>query len=163
MTAFDNITRRLGLFPEWIVMPSLLGCQRRELEDLGVNREAIHRAGGLAGASVKTVGRGYTPTDSGDVMVIQPIWARAAPSLYWAVANPQLVDLIAWMPSDPEIWWYRLGDKSAVLGAENLELAHSEGWPITFETTPLAWLQVGCRGAVILDYCEIDLTMQIEH
>jgi hypothetical protein len=58
------------------------------------------------------------------------------------------------MPSEPEIWWYRLGDKSLVLGAENLDLAHAEGWPITLETTPLGWLQAGCRGAVLLNYCE---------
>jgi hypothetical protein len=33
-------------------------------------------------------------------------------------------------------------------------LAHSEGWPITFELTPLAWLLAGCRGAVLLEVCE---------
>ncbi len=41
-----------------------------------------------------------------------------------------------------------------MLGADNLGLAHGEGWPICFATTPLAWLLGNCHGAVLLEVCE---------
>jgi hypothetical protein len=87
-------------------------------------------------------------------MVIQPVWAGPAPSIFRAVEHPVLADMIAFHPEEPTRWWYRIGDPGAVLGADNLDLAHSEGWPITFELTPLAWLQADCCGAVLLELCE---------
>jgi hypothetical protein len=86
-------------------------------------------------------------------MVIQPVWAGPAPSIYQAVEHPVLADLIAWHPEEPTRWWYRIRDPGAVLGADNLELAHCEHLPISFATTPLDWLRGDCRGAVLLDLC----------
>ena len=143
-----------ALLPEWLATPSLNSRQRREIESLGVTREAMHRCGGLGWARVSTTGRLYLPGNAGDVVIIMPVWAGAAPSIYQAVEDPQLADLIAWRPEEPRRWYYRLGASGAVLGADNLELAHSEGWPITFELTPLAWLLANCRGAVLLEVCE---------
>ena len=106
------------------------------------------------GVLMFTTGRGYMPSNIGEVPLIQPIWAGPAPSIYQAVENPQIADLIAWKPSDPDLWSYRVGSPGAVLGAENLENAHLEDWPISLATTPLAWLQGDCRGAVLLEHCE---------
>ena len=144
----------LNLMAEWLGTSSLNSRQRRQLEDLGVTREAIQRGGGLAWVRVATVGRGYTPSDAGEVMIIQPVWVGPAPSIYQAVEYPLLADLIAWHPERPTRWYYRLCIPGPVLGADNLDLAHSEGWPITFELTPLAWLQADCRVAVLLELCE---------
>ena len=89
------------LVKEWLATPSLNSRQRRELEAGGVTREAIHRCGGLGRARVSIAGRGYTPTDAGDVMIIQPAWAGPAPSIYQGVETPLLADLIAWRPDGP--------------------------------------------------------------
>ena len=143
----------LDLAREWLATPSLNSRQRRQIEDLGITREAIHRAGGLGWARVSTVGRLYRPADSGDVAIIQPVWAGPAPSIYEAVEDYVVSDVLAWRLEEPTRWWYRLGTPGAVLGADNLGLAHIEGWPITFELSPLAWLLADCRGAVLLDLC----------
>ncbi len=139
---------------EILATPSLLKRQRQQLEGLGVTRETVHRCGDLAWARVSTTGRLYMPSNVGNVAIIQPIWAGPAPSIFQAVENPRLADLLAWRPEEPTRWHYRLGAPGAVLGADNLALAHSEGWPITFELTPLAWLLANCRGAVLLEVCE---------
>ena len=144
----------IALTPEWLATPSLNSRQRRALEAEGVTREAVHRCGGLGWARVSTMGRLYMPSDVGDVAIIQPVWAGAAPSIYQAVEHPLLDDLIAWHPEEPTRWRYRLGSPGGALGADNLGLAHSEGWPITFELSPLAWLLADCRGAVLLEVCE---------
>lgn len=139
---------------EWLATPGLNSRQRRAIEDLGVTREALHRCGGLGWLRVAATGRLFHPSDSGDVMLIQPVWGGPAPSIFEAVEDPLLDDLIAWRLEEPKVWHYRLGTPRAVLGADNLGLAHSEGWPITFELTPLAWLLADCRGAVLLEVCE---------
>lgn len=145
----------LDLILEWLGTASLNSHMRRQLKDLGVTREAIHRAGGLGWTRVSDIGgRCYTPSDAGAVMVIMPVWVGPAPSIYQAVQHPVLADLIAWHPEEPTQWLYRIGDPGAVLGADNLELAHAEELPISFATTPLDWLRGDCRGAVLLELCE---------
>ena len=144
----------LDLTAEWLGTSSLNSRQRKQLEDLGVTREAVQRGGGLGWERVSTVGRGYVQNPAGDVRVIQPVWAGPAPSIYQAVEHPVLADLIAWHLERPTRWWYRIADPGAVLGADNLELAHVEELPISFATTPLNWLRGDCRGAVLLELCE---------
>ena len=143
------------LMVEWLATFSLISRQRKQLADLGVTREAIVRGGDLGWTRVTDIGgRCYTPSPAGDVMVIMPVWAGPAPSIYQAVENPVLFDLICWHPEEPTRWLYRIGDPGGVLGAENLDLAHAEDLPISFATTPLSWLLGDCRGAVLLDVCE---------
>ena len=142
------------LLREWLALPSPGVGDRRLLENLGVRREAIHRAGGLAVARISTAGRLWTPEPTGAPAFVLPIWAGPAPSIYCGVENPVLTEMIAWRPDDPMFWWYRQGDVDAVLGADHLDLAHSERWPITFELTPLDWLRANCCGACLLGYCE---------
>ena len=143
-----------ALLPEWLATPSLNSRQRGQLEELGVTREATYRCGGLGWSRVSTTGRLYMPSDSGDVMLIQPVWGGPVPSIYQAVEDPLLDDLLAWRLEEPTRWHHRLGTPGAALGADNLALAHSEAWAITFELTPLAWLLGNCRGAVLLEVCE---------
>ncbi len=141
------------LIRNWLALPDIGHGDRRLLEQHGVNREAVHRAGGLAVARIGTTGRLWMPEPTGTPAFVQPVWNGPAPSVYCGVENPVLIDMIAWRPDDPSRWWYRTGDGDA-LGINNLDLAHVEGWPITFEPTPLDWLRAGCRGAVLLGYCE---------
>ena len=144
----------LDLMAEWLGTSSLNSRQRTQLEELGITREAVHLGAGLGWMRVSTTGRLYMPSDAGDVAIIQPVWVGPAPSIYQAVEHPRLADLLAWHPEEPTRWWYRLGTPGIALGADNLGLAHSEGWPISFATTPLAWLLGNCRGAVLLEVCE---------
>ena len=139
---------------EFLATPSLLKHQRQQLEGRGITQETVHRCGGLGWARVSTTGRLYQPADAGDVAIIQPVWAEQVPSIYQVVEDPLVDDLLAWRLEEPTHWYYRLGTPGAVLGVDNLGLAHSEGWPITFELTPLAWLLADCRGAVLLELCE---------
>ena len=154
LEALSPMNTMTALMSEWLATPGLNSRQLRQLEELGVTREAIHRCGGLGWARVLPTGRLYMPCDSGDVAIIMPIWAGPAPSIYEAVEEPRLDDLVAWSLEEPTRWHYRLGTSGAVLGADNLDLAHAEGWPITFELTPLAWLLGNCRGSVLLEVCE---------
>ena len=144
----------LDLVREWLALPGI-GCgDRRLLEQQGVTREAIHRAGGLAVARISTVGRLWTPSPTGRPAFVLPVWDGPAPSIYCGVEDPLLADLIVWRPDAPARWWYRLGEIDVDLGAENLDLAHTEGWPISLHLTPLDWLRADCRGTVLLDHCE---------
>ena len=100
-TARDPFTQPDPLLAEWRASPSLLKGQRRQLEGLGVAREAVHRAGSLGWARVSTTKRLYMPSNAGDVAIIMPVWAGPAPSIYQAVERPLLDDLIAWHPEEP--------------------------------------------------------------
>ena len=143
----------LELAREWLALADI-GCGDRQLLDQhGVAREAIHRAGGQAVARIGTVGRLWVPEPTGTPAFILPVWNGPSPSIYQAVEHPLLIDLIAWRPDDSTRWWYRTGEGGA-LGIDNLDLAHTEGWPISFATTPLEWLRGDCRGACLLGYCE---------
>jgi hypothetical protein len=144
----------LDIMAEWLMTPSPNSRQRQQLAQLGVTREAIDRAGGLGWSRIWTTGRGYIPSNTGDVMLIQPVWASPAPSIYEAIERPLLADLIAWHPEEPECWQYRLCTPGAVLGADLLDLAHAAGRPISLHQTPLDWLRAHCRGAVLLEWCE---------
>ena len=138
---------------QWLAMRDIGHGDRQLLEKQGVTREATHRAGGLAVARIGTTGRVWMPEPAGAPAFVLPVWVGPVPSIYCGVENPVLVDLIAWRPDDPTTWWYRTGE-GAALGTENLALAHTEGWPISFAATPLDWLRGDSRGACLLGYCE---------
>ena len=146
----------LDLTWEWLALPDTRHGDRRLLERQGVTRDAIHRAGGQAVARISTAGRLWMPEPTGTPAFILPVWDGPAPSIYCGVENPVLIDMIAWRPDDPARWWYRQGevDVDVVLGKAHLDLAHTEGWPISLHRTPLDWLRAGCRGAILLDHCE---------
>ncbi|MEE9250364.1 MAG: hypothetical protein V3U93_04480 [Alphaproteobacteria bacterium] len=142
------------LMREWLALPSPGAGDLRLLGRRGVTREAVHWAGGLAIARIGTTGRLWMPSPTGAPAFILPVWAGPAPSIYSGVENPVLIDMIAWRPDDLARWWYRLGEVEVDLGADHLDLAHVEGWPISLHRTPLDWLRADCRGAVLLDHCE---------
>jgi hypothetical protein len=58
-----------------------------------------------------------------------------------------LIDLLAWLPTDPARWWWRVGT-AAVLGDEMLQY----GEPVPVVETPLAWLASEGRSLCILDW-----------
>ncbi len=126
----------------------------RHLDDAGVSFEAICRTGYVGVERIATTGRLYMPAPDGFPVLIMAIWSPAPPSIYCAVEDPEIVDLIALRTDDRGRWWYRLGEPGLVLGSDNLDLAHTEGWSISLHRAPLDWLRAGCRGACLLDHCE---------
>ena len=58
------------IMAEWLATPSLNSRQRQQLDDLGVTREAIQRAGDLGYARITNIGgRCYTPSDAGEFVI----------------------------------------------------------------------------------------------
>jgi hypothetical protein len=82
--------------------------------------------------------------ESGELAVIVPIVPLPAP-------DDDLVDLVAWRPSDARKWWLRRGvgsllNPGAVLHAEITRE------PLPVYSTPLQWLRAAGQGIVILDW-----------
>ena len=61
-----------------------------------------------------------------------------------------LVDLVAWMKTDPSAWWMQHADVTFFLGARALAQAAWHGDLIDVYPTPSAWVRAGGRGACVL-------------
>ncbi len=133
---------------------------RKHLAGAGITFQAMLRAGDLGVARIATTGRLYMPAPNGFPVLIMAAWSPAPPSIYTTVESPKILDLLALRLDQPETWWYRIGEPGLVLGSDNLDVAHTEGWPINLHRTPLDWLRAGCRGACLLDHCEAQLTAE---
>lgn len=97
-------------------------------------------------ASVETEANGlYHPHASGRPAIIMPT------CLYGPELEPE--DMIAWRSNEPSRVWRRAGAAS-ILDPWSVDRATwaSLDEPLTVHETPLAWLQSGCRGTVILDW-----------
>ncbi len=133
----------------------------RHLADAGVSFQAICRASYVGVERIATTGRLYMPAPDGFPVLIMAVWSPAPTSIYCAVENPVIMDLIALRLDQPSTWWRRVGEQGLVLGSNNFYLAHTEGWPINLHRTPLDWLTAGCRGACLLDHCEAQWTAEL--
>ena len=126
----------------------------RHLDDAGVSFEAICRTGYVGVERIATTGRLYMPAPDGFPVLIMAIWSPAPPSIYCAVEDPKIVDLIALRTYDGSRWWYRLGDPGLILGEDHYLAAVTEEVPLMVFESPVAWLQGDCNGCVILDDVE---------
>ena len=74
------------------------------------------------------------------------------PTVVLGVHGPDLdlVDLVAWRPSNPIRWRLRLGfaDFLGEVHADYAALLHER---LRLFSSPLSWLRAGCDGAVLLD------------
>jgi hypothetical protein len=69
------------------------------------------------------------------------------------------LDLVAWSACDPATFATMFG--ASVLGLNNvLDPASFANGPCRLYSTPLAWLQADCVGAVVLDYAAARLAMK---
>jgi len=71
-------------------------------------------------------------------------------------ANPErhvehLVDLVAVASDQPDQFWRRRGE-ALVLGSAYLDIAGQEGEPVPVFRNPMAWIQSGGDGIVVLDW-----------
>ncbi len=124
------------------------------LADAGVTFEAMLRAGDLGVERITTAGRLYAPITDGFPVVILAVWDPAPPSIFGAVENPVILDLLALRLDQPEMWWRRVGEADLILGEDHYLDAIETGAPIKIFDSPVAWLRGNCAGACILDDCE---------
>ena len=127
---------------------------RAHLAEAGITFEAMLRAGDLGVERIATTGRLYTPAPTGFPAVIMAVWSPAPPSIYTAVENPLIVDLLALRLDQPSRWWSRVGEPGLVLGEAKYLGAVETGAPLKVFDSPVAWLKGGCDGAVFLDDVE---------
>lgn len=85
----------------------------------------------------------WTPIETGKPMVVTPLEERG-----------EMLDLIAFDPSVPDVWYLRTGAGWA-LGCDAVADA-SEGWDadqhLTLHATPLDYLRAGCTGACVTQW-----------
>jgi len=91
----------------------------------------------------------YQPIDSGELAYIIPAMPLAAP---WERGFPSddPGDLIAWRLSHPGHWWRRTG-ALPILNPDAINRAEIMREPLAVHSSPLAWMQAGGNGCVVLD------------
>ncbi len=135
-------------------------AHRQHLVEGGITFQAILRAGDLGVERIATMGRLYTPSPEGFPAVILAIWSPAPPSIYCAVDDPEILDLIAIRTDDPGRWWYRMGEPGLILGEDLYLDAVDQGTALRVFESPVAWLRGGCDGCVFLDDAEARWTIE---
>ncbi len=129
-------------------------AHRKHLAAAGVTFEAMLRAGDLGVARIATTGRLYMPAPDGFPVLIMAIWSPAPPSIYCAVEDPEILDLIALRTDDPGRWWYRMGEPGLILGEDHYLDAIGTSAQLKAFESPLDWLRGDCNGSVFLDDAE---------
>ncbi len=122
------------------------------LEKFGINFRAVVAAGTAGVLPVHDCGDGlFEPQEDGKPAIILPV-ADEYPISEWPGDASPVYDLVAFIPSLPDKWFLRVGD-GIVLGHRNIDKARPSihgREPLEVFSTPLAWLQNGCRGVVFL-------------
>lgn len=116
-----------------------LGCPGKSLAQVGARQPAF----GIAAVELGKAGL-FSPAESGAGVIVQPVvqWDTD-----WSI--PDVVDLIAWQPAQPERWWWRVGTGHA-LGLDLL----NDDLPVRIVSSPLAWLAAGGDALCILDWSQ---------
>ena len=120
------------------------------LQALGVTGLNIVNAGWVSAGppisamKIETSGGLFQPSEAGRQAFVMPV-----------AEYRNIVDIVAWVPTDPSRLWLRSG-YGAALGVDQIEnstmflgLVSS---PLMLHPTPLAWLCNGCQGVCILDW-----------
>ena len=140
------------ILQEWLALPAALGqTDSDRLNAHGVTHDALTRCGYLVPACVRIDDNLFEFDADGERTFIQPVFVGPIPSLYEAVDDPVLADLIAWHVEKPDTWYWRSGEHGMVLGDDALSRAGHFQEPLRLFSTPLEWLRGGGRGACLLD------------
>ncbi len=123
---------------------------REHLAAAGVTFESMLRAGDLGVERIATAGRLYAPITDGFPVVILAVWAPAPPSIYTAVENPVIMDLIALRLDQPSTWWRRIGEPGLILGEDSYLKAIDRDMPLKVFESPVSWLRSDCGGEIVV-------------
>ncbi len=77
MPAAGGVQGNPRLLSYWLATRSLSREQRRQIEELGVTKEAIHRGSGLGWDRITTIGPLFSPSPGGEVAAVKPVSRRA--------------------------------------------------------------------------------------
>jgi hypothetical protein len=123
-------------------LAGLRNMRQRHLDHLlgrGVSGRAYVAAGCIGIERVRFSSTTYEPTEDDEQVFIQPVHDGL----------DRLCDLLAWRPRQPDRWALRC-DAAFALGEAAIADADWANEPLELHSTPLAWLQGDCRGAVVL-------------
>ena len=121
------------------------GAKRFDISD-----DAAFNCGGLGLTRMKVQGNSYRPDVSGAFVLVLGLWHPFEPGPDCPFdGEPTLVDLLAFDPRRPSVWWHRIGQRDHVIGDWQVGTG-----PCRTHTTPLSWLQADCRGSVNLGALE---------
>lgn len=115
------------------------------MRGLGVPVPALLHDGLIGVARVETDKRDFwVPVDTGKPMIVTPV-----------EEDGQALDLIAFDPVEPDVWYLRTGNGYA-LGADAVRNA-VQGWDaadkrLLLHATPLDWLRAGAEGACVTQW-----------
>jgi hypothetical protein len=136
------------------IWPDILTAARNlrpeHLARLGITTDDALAAGGLGALKISTHQGGLFEPGGDLSAAIVPVYWGSIPSLGNPVADWELIDLLAFNPSNRDQWWLRRGDAD-LLGAGALDHLYLDT-PLQIHRTPLNWLRSGAGGVVVLDW-----------
>lgn len=131
----------------------LYQCQSKQaytlLEQYGYYHDEL-KYGDIGGLKVRLSGKRFEPCENGPFMIALAVW-QDTPSWDNNIEDPILNDIIAWRPEAPSQWYFYRGEQGLVLNERSMFECTLLDNPLIIHSTPLAWLQSGCRGCVLLD------------
>lgn len=125
---------------------------QRRLAALGVDFFKLNACGTPRPARVRPEGGLFAFDDTGPGMLIQPVTDGPQASIFTGVADPAVVDLLAYQPDAPARWYLFRGESALALGQDAIRDAAVTGDPLRLFRTPLTWLAGGGDGACLLDW-----------
>jgi hypothetical protein len=117
-----------------------------------LERAGVHRRTLFAGAMRFGVAE-ITPVSSS---LYQPVAGGASAFIMPAIPlsdgelEDDVGDLVAWLPDDPERWWFRTG-VLPILNPDAIAFAEHFRAPLYVWRSPLSWLRHHATGCVLLD------------
>lgn len=145
--------RQIDIFKEFRTACSAFEMALQpNLEALEVSVEGWLRAAGIGAANIITTGRTFRPHAEGIPAIIVGEWRPGPPSVHHFVEEPNLIDLVAFLPEDPDQFWFRIGKFRCCLGGHEWVEAAEAGCPIPLFLDPLSWLRADCRGACVPEF-----------
>ena len=121
---------------------TLRRCETFSLKSLDITWEGTFRSGGIGLAKIRTDYRCFEFNKTGHWAVILGCWWPEEPGLYCQFLGvPDLLDLVAFDPRQPDRWFYRLGEFDHILGRAQLARG-----PVATHADPLSWMRHNCDG-----------------
>ncbi|UKJ74515.1 hypothetical protein [Azospirillum brasilense] len=120
-----------GHLGTWFAGRGLTARKRHQVGGIGITRATLFQ-------STKS----WEPHPDGARVLVIPAWAGAAYTGYCMAHFSELVDLIAWKPSDPTALYQRTG-VAVMLGVLGLKVARRNGFPFRLHGTAEGFVRGG--------------------
>ena len=139
------------LLDEWGSYPDLTSWHRHQLTEAGVSLSVEITAGELTTPRIRPAGRLFIPDPLGVPAYCLKVYDGPTAGPFNPDSTIPLLDLLAFRLEEPARWWLRRGRYDLVLGKDQVVDAMATSGACILHPTPLQWLQMGCKGACLLD------------